>query len=633
MKDFRPGDLRLRIIMLRQIIILLILVLNLDISLQAQEICNNAVDDDQDGMIDLNDPDCICNQLLPSSLIPNPSFEERTCCPTKNARLDCAVAWIQASAPTTDYVHTCGGYLGNSNIGAVPPLPFPDGQGGVGFRDGQAQIGPNYKEYVGACLTDPMVPGTKYRLDFFVGFRNNIVGSTSLNMAIFGSTRCADLPFGGTSNTVGCPANTINYKVIDEQRVSGSNEWVNVVFEFVATEPWSVIILGPGCTANPFYTYDPYFYLDRLVLAESSVFGVPFDRIEGRICEEGVTLTIEKRDGVTYQWYKDGIALVGETNPGIFIPPNNNAEGMYLCILTNEAGCLYSLSYQLRLPPYYESVSASICEGENYAFGQQILTESGFYERLIEAKDGCDSIIQLDLKVVPKTYADLFDTFCKGDTWAYHQFKTDVAGEFLVTLVNANGCDSLVTVNLEEIPPGTGILLQDTIELNLGENVDLIPISLDPAYSGLKWSGPNGAWLADDPAVYDHIPTRTGYYYLSGVDEYGCPVSDSILVMVRTNRYRLTLPNVFSPNGDHLNDRFEPVFPGSVDLIKSMVIFDRWGNQVFEANHILKGDANRGWDGTFRGQDAVPGVYTYMVEVLFIDGHENSYSGDVTLLR
>lgn len=619
--------------MLRQIIILLIIFFCLDFTLQAQEICNNALDDDQDGMIDLNDPDCICNQLLPSSLIPNPSFEEKTCCPTKNAQLNCAVAWIQASAPTTDYVHTCGGYLGNSNIGAVPPLPFPHGDGGVGFRDGQAQIGSNYKEYTGACLTSPMVPGTKYRLDFFVGFRNNVVGSTSLNIAIFGSTRCADLPFGGTNNTFGCPANSAAFKVIDEKRVSGSNEWVNVVFEFVATEPWSVIILGPGCSANPFYTYDPYFYLDRLVLAESAVFGVPFDRIEGRICEDGVTLTLEHRNGVTYQWYKDGIALPGETDPYIFIAPKNDSEGMYLCILSNEAGCLYSQSYQLRLPPYYESISASICEGENYAFGQQLLTQSGFYERLIEAKDGCDSIIQLDLNVIPNTHADLYDTFCEGDSWSYHQFKTDIEGEFLVKLVNANGCDSLVTVYLEEIPLGKGIQLMDTIELNLGEKVDLIPITLDPDYSAFMWSGPNGVWLADDPVVYDHTPTRTGYYFLSGEDQYGCPVSDSILVMVRTNHYRLTLPNVFSPNGDHLNDRFEPAFPAAVDLIKRMIIFDRWGNVIFEANNILESDANWGWNGTFRRLDALEGVYTYLMEVLFIDGHENSYTGDITLLR
>ncbi len=57
----------------------------------SQEICDNAIDDDADSLVDLNDPDCKCESLLPSSLIPNPSFEEMTCCPIENERLDCAV--------------------------------------------------------------------------------------------------------------------------------------------------------------------------------------------------------------------------------------------------------------------------------------------------------------------------------------------------------------------------------------------------------------------------------------------------------------------------------------------------------------------------------------------------------------
>ena len=617
----------------RYIIFLSVILLLFSFTSQAQEICDNAIDDDFDGLVDLNDPDCDCNLLLPSSLIPNPSFEDKSCCPTQNAQLECADAWIQASNPTTDYVHTCGGYLGNSNKGAIPPLPFPDGEGGVGFRDGQAQVGPNYKEYVGACLTEPMEPGTTYRLDFFVGFMDNVYGSTSLNIAIFGSTRCTDLPFGGNSNTIGCPENTGRYKLIDEKPVSGSNEWIHVVFEFEATEPWDVIILGPGCDAHPLYTYDPYFYLDRLVLAESADFGIPFDRVEGRICEGGITISMRTNEGESYQWYKDGIALPGETEPVIFIGPDLDAEGIYTCVISNELGCLYSQSYQLRLPPYYETVSDTICEGDQYIFGQELLAESGSYERRIQATDGCDSIIQLELEVLPATYAELYDTICAGEQWDYHHFHTDSGGEFLLTLINTNGCDSLIDVMLEEIPPGTGIVLPDTIELNLGEKTDLSPLWLNPAYTALQWSGPNGDWLTDQSYVFDLLPLHSGYYRLDGEDPFGCPVSDSTLVLVRTNRYHLAIPNIFTPNGDHLNDRFHFALPASVQRVERMVIFDRWGNEMFDSREQDPGDFAWGWDGTFLGKLAAQGVYAYLMDVLYIDGQKKSYSGDVTLIR
>ena len=54
------------------------------------EICDNAIDDDLDGLIDLNDPDCTCESTEPVSLIPNPSFEDLDCCPDNRSQLNCA---------------------------------------------------------------------------------------------------------------------------------------------------------------------------------------------------------------------------------------------------------------------------------------------------------------------------------------------------------------------------------------------------------------------------------------------------------------------------------------------------------------------------------------------------------------
>jgi len=68
--------------------------------IHAQEICDNATDDDNDGFIDLNDSDCNCSDTIiqgnPISLVPNPSFEDYSCIPTSFSQLDCADNWIQA---------------------------------------------------------------------------------------------------------------------------------------------------------------------------------------------------------------------------------------------------------------------------------------------------------------------------------------------------------------------------------------------------------------------------------------------------------------------------------------------------------------------------------------------------------
>ncbi len=158
------------------------------------EICDNGFDDDGDNLIDLNDPDCECMQNQPESLIPNPSFEDQNCCPSGRSQLSCAVDWVQASEPTTDYIHTCG-WLGWDNIAL--PVPFPDGDGVIGFRDGRNIQGVserNWKEYLGACLILPLKAGIEYTFEFHVGFVDTQV-SPAINITFFGTEDCEFLPF------------------------------------------------------------------------------------------------------------------------------------------------------------------------------------------------------------------------------------------------------------------------------------------------------------------------------------------------------------------------------------------------------------------------------------------------------
>jgi len=184
----------------------------------SQEICNDAKDNDGDGLIDLNDDDCECESLIPSSLIPNPSFEEMTCCPTGGSQLDCANSWIQASEATTDYLHTCG-LLGPFWLGHTSPQPFPDGDGCIGFRDGKPGS-PEFKEYTGACLSEPLEAGTTYVFDFFLGFHDDRSGRDA-TVAFFGTPFCSSIPFGNNNENFGCPTNGSGWDLLGEVEVSG----------------------------------------------------------------------------------------------------------------------------------------------------------------------------------------------------------------------------------------------------------------------------------------------------------------------------------------------------------------------------------------------------------------------------
>ena len=87
-------------------------------------------------------------------------------------------------------------------------------------------------------------------------------------------------------------------------------------------------------------------------------------------------------------------------------------------------------------------------------------------------------------------------------------------------------------------------------------------------------------------------------------------------------------PNVFTPNGDSVNDVFSLVSRVPVDFLEFRV-WDRWGKLVFENEN-----GSDQWDGKIDDKDALSDVYVYKIQYT-IRGGDNVFveSGDVTLLR
>jgi gliding motility-associated-like protein len=120
--------------------------------------------------------------------------------------------------------------------------------------------------------------------------------------------------------------------------------------------------------------------------------------------------------------------------------------------------------------------------------------------------------------------------------------------------------------------------------------------------------------------------TSPGSYYVK-VSINGCYATDTLVV---SNDCYMNLPNVFTPNGDGLNDYF---FPRQL-LTKglsgfSMEIFNRWGQMIFSTN-TLDGS---GWDGKLNNVAQPVGVYIYVIDATFKDGQKERHKGNVTLLR
>jgi gliding motility-associated-like protein len=88
------------------------------------------------------------------------------------------------------------------------------------------------------------------------------------------------------------------------------------------------------------------------------------------------------------------------------------------------------------------------------------------------------------------------------------------------------------------------------------------------------------------------------------------------------------LPTAFTPNGDGTNDDFRPLGSGEFVNDYQMTIWNRWGQEVFRSV-----SPQTGWDGNYRGQQAITGVYAYIITYRNVFGESKLLKGNVTLTR
>jgi gliding motility-associated-like protein len=216
-----------------------------------------------------------------------------------------------------------------------------------------------------------------------------------------------------------------------------------------------------------------------------------------------------------------------------------------------------------------------------------------------------------------------------------NQFHTDgqfgnlPAGGYGTVVTDADGCSMTTPVELVQ-PSAVTVEAGDDREIDLGEGIALDGFTnlADPV---VAWHPTDGL---DCPTCLqtDGRPFMSIQYVLEVVDSNGCTASDVVNVVVN-DRSDTYAPNVFSPNGDGINDYFIVHTGTSITDVLSLKVFDRWGGTVFSAAGLIPNKIETGWPGAVKGEPAQEGVYVYIAELQKVNGEVEVVSGEVLLIR
>lgn len=263
-----------------------------------------------------------------------------------------------------------------------------------------------------------------------------------------------------------------------------------------------------------------------------------------------------------YTWDKNGKTYTQSTLDKLTISSFGGCDSVIYLDLT----VVYSNSGS-------EDISA--CGEYTWEANNKTYYQSGSYSTTLINKDGCDSLATINLDILPLSYSTSSLTICGTSYyWADSDSTYEESGSYQAILPAANGCDSTLTLNLN--------LVEIDRELRVQDDFVYAPFGNDAHEWWFCPEDQDCQKLAKDnePSLY---PQQNGNYMLV-LQKDIC--RDTILIPFSgiDCEQPFYIPNSFTPNGDLVNDVFTIEQRGCALGRFDFKIFDRWGGVVFKSS-------------------------------------------------
>ncbi len=397
---------------------------------------------------------------------------------------------------------------------------------------------------------------------------------------------------------------------------------------------------------------------DQITLTMLNAPNVIANASETTICA-GEEITFTGGGAVNYQWNN------GVTNN---VPSVVNQSGSYIVVGTDVNGCLNSDTIAITVNPI-PNINAiagvtSVCLGDstllsasggtNYQWSNGIAnnsfvqpTSTTTYYLTGESPQGCVGSDSVTVTVfIPNINAGPDLTICTIQTTSLNasggvnyvwnnggingQIFTPPTGvnTYIVIGTDNFGCVGTDTVEITVIGSPIPAFTPDVLSGNAPLTVNFANQS---TFGGVSnWDFGNGSTASTVGSGIGQTTTylNSGEYIVTLVTSNGyCEVSTSVLITVFPQlEPTIYVPNVFTPNGDEVNDAFFPIFENVTEL--EVQIVNRWGELVYQFTEL-----DGFWDGKTNGLDSPDGVYFYYYKAVGLNKDMLEGHGFVTLVR
>ncbi len=253
------------------------------------------------------------------------------------------------------------------------------------------------------------------------------------------------------------------------------------------------------------------------------------------------------------------------------------------------------------------------------------------------AKNSCvGELVQFENTSLLKSTTTFTWSFGDGTTSTLinpsHTYSTGGAYDVQLVLFDNATCNLADTLTKKLYISTIGSISLDAIadQYTIYKGKSTTIRALPPTGWGYSWSPSSTLSNSTSSAPIATPPVTTTYTVsLSDPQVERCSVLDSVtinVIEIICEEPYIYVPNAFTPNEDGSNELL---------LVRSLnirelyfVLYNRWGEKVFETH-----DQTIGWDGTYKGMKADPGVFDYYIKAVCVDDQEFFKKGNVTLIR